>query len=312
MIIQTTQPFPMSLCLDYSHQRQGRQEEAYRNMTAAPRKIWQRTRWLDSVAQQMLFSSGKYGDCWESIQHVYQHYTNTVRYLLTTAGNKTEVCIQILLVTSDTEQTNKTNKPRKTPTYKHANTLTSVCVTSNLQSVKGGTLGSEKLTHSQEIPPQRHNEQYSQGCDAHQTNQTKKVLNLVPTLELQVFQWCVTLLLSCRLTFYLTQKVCNILKWIESTPQKHIKLAPRHLLASIPVIKNDINRSDNNWFPLHPWLAILSSAISPWFAAFKPTAGEAKTANLTTEFNLDIHLWPDMDALYYIDLYSWLKTHVHM
>ena len=140
--------------------------------------------------------------------------TNTVRYLLTTAGNKTEVCIQILLVTSDTEQTNKTNKQRKTPTYKHANTLTSVCVTSNLQSVKGGTLGSEKLTHSQEMPPQRHNEQYSQGCDAHQTNQTKKVLNLVPTLELQVFQWCVTLLLSCRLTFSLipalTQK--NILK----------------------------------------------------------------------------------------------------
>lgn len=76
MIMQTTQPFPMSLCLDSSHQRQGRQEEAYRNMTAAPRKIWQRARWLDSVAQQMLFSSGKYGDCWESIQHIYQHYTN--------------------------------------------------------------------------------------------------------------------------------------------------------------------------------------------------------------------------------------------
>lgn len=33
----------MSLCLDSSHQRQGRQEEAYRNMTAAPRKIWQLT-----------------------------------------------------------------------------------------------------------------------------------------------------------------------------------------------------------------------------------------------------------------------------
>lgn len=167
--------------------------------------------------------------------------------------------IQTLLVTSDIERTNKTKKQRRTPTYKHTNTLASVCVTINLQSVKGGTLGSEKLTHSQEMPPQRHNEQYSQGCDA-QTNQTKKVLNLVPTLELQVFQWCVTLLLSCRLTFSLihalTQKVCNILKWTESTPQKHIKLAPRHLVASIPVTKNDINRTGHittDFLSIHDW-----------------------------------------------------------
>ena len=105
-----------------------------------------------------------------------------------------------------------------------------------------------------------------------------------------------------------------------ATEAHQIREAPRHVLASIPVTQKmmkqyhitiDFLSMFHGSLVTHPSLAILRSAISPWFAAFKPTAGEAKTANLTTAFNFAYrlvtwHLFIDMHWLT-----SWIYLYVY-